>query len=354
MRVLMMVQLVDENEWMRGFTIGWIRALAARVEHVHVITLEKGYATLPENVSVQSMGKEKGYNRLREIWELQRAMLRVIRDTDVIFCHMTPRLTWAAAPLAMLFRKPQMLWFAHPQKTRELRLALACAHWITTSTETGFAFRSPKVHVMGQGIDTALFSPGTTPPDDPPVVMAVGRVSPIKHHHTLLEAAALLRDQYGNPPVRFAIAGEPHTASDQTYYENLLKRRAELGLTAQDFDFLGGQTQKALVDLYRRSSIAVNLTPLGSFDKVVLEAMLTGVPLVAANPAFGALLGSHTDQLLVEKPEDASSVAQRLAGLLALPAAERTAIGLELRERTAAEHSLDHLMDQLVKLMSRR
>lgn len=350
MRVLMLVQLVDEREWLRGFTISWIRALAARVEHIHVITLELGEAALPANVTVQSMGKEKGYSRLRENWELQRAMLRVIRDSDVIFCHMTPRLTWIAAPLAKLFRKPQMLWFVHRQKTRELRLALACAHWVTTAAPDSFAFPGPKVHAMGHGIDTTLFSPSTIPPDDPPLVMAVGRVSPIKHHDTLLEAAALLRDH----PVRFAIAGEPHTASDQTYYENLLKRRAELGLTAQNFDFLGSCPQNELVDLYRRSTIAVNLTPPGSFDKAALEAMLTGIPLIAANPAFGNLLGPYADKLLVDTPEDAAGVARRLAELLALPATERSAMGSELRERVAAEHSLDRLMDRLVELMSVR
>ena len=48
MRVLMIVQLVDEREWLRGFTVDWIRALAARVERVEVLTLEQGQADLPD------------------------------------------------------------------------------------------------------------------------------------------------------------------------------------------------------------------------------------------------------------------------------------------------------------------
>jgi hypothetical protein len=57
MRPLMIVQLIDEYDWLRGFIVPWVRALAERVEHLHVLTLEQREARLPDNVTVYSMGK---------------------------------------------------------------------------------------------------------------------------------------------------------------------------------------------------------------------------------------------------------------------------------------------------------
>ncbi|MBN1680341.1 MAG: glycosyltransferase family 4 protein [Anaerolineae bacterium] len=351
MRVLMIVQLVDEREWLRGFTVDWIRALAARVERVEVLTLEQGQADLPDNVTVQSMGKERSRSRLREALAFYRAIGRVIRDVDVIFSHMTPRYTWMAAPYAKLYGKPQMLWFTHRQNSAEIRMALAAARWVTTATRSSFAIDSPKVHAMGHGIDTHRFSPGDSPPDDPPLVLSVARLSPIKNHHVLLDAAALLRDKYGDPPVRFGVAGTMIRPGDGDYYQSLLRQRDDLGLDDERFAFMGALPPTELALLYRRASLTVNLTPAGSFDKAVLEAMLTETPPIIAIPAFDDLLGDHRDALRVPDPEDADAIAAQIAALLHRTPAERAAMGADLRVRAAAHHSLDDLMGRIVALM---
>jgi glycosyltransferase involved in cell wall biosynthesis len=351
MRVLMIVQLVDEREWLRGFTVGWIRALAAHVDHLDVLTLEAGKADLPANVTVTSMGKERGHNRLRELAGFHRALMDLGRDADVIFSHMTPRYTWLAAPYATAFRVPQMLWFTHRQVSLELRLALAASRWITTATETSFPIQSPKVRVMGHGVDTERYSPGGQPPDEPPLVIAVGRVSPIKHHHILLDAAALLRDRYGNPPVRFAVVGTTAAPGDEEYLQQLIRRRNELGFSADYFKFLGAHEPDEMIALYRRTSIVTNLSPVGLFDKSALEAMLTGCPVIVSNPAFNSLLGEHREALSVDRPDDVTGVADRIAALLERTPEQRAAMGLDLRARTAAEHGLDRLMARMVDLM---
>lgn len=354
MRVLMMVQLVDDREWLRAFTVGWIRALAAQVEYVDVLTLEMGHAALPDNVTVYSMGKERGYNRARELWEFHQAIRRMIGRVDVIFSHMTPRYTWLAAPYAALYRKPQMLWFTHRQVSLELRMALACARWVTTAAPDSFPLPSPKVHVMGHGIDPDVFAPADPPPDEVPLILAVGRVTPIKRHDVLLEAAGMLRAHLGSLPVRFAVVGDVAAPGDESYRARLLARRAELGLSEDDFALLGARPVSELITLYRRAMAVTNLSPTGLFDKSVLEAMMTGTPVIVSNPAFDDLLGEHQDVLRVAGPDDAAGVANRIAGLLALPQEQRTAIGRDLRERAVEAHGLDRLMANMVALMGER
>jgi glycosyltransferase involved in cell wall biosynthesis len=347
MRVLMIVQELNEQSWLRGFIVGWVRALAKQVEHVHVLALERGQADLPENVSVQSMGKERRYTRLQELREFYRGIGRVIRDVDVIFSHMTPRYTWLAAPYALLYRKPQMLWFTHPRVSLELHLALACARWVTTATQNSFPIHSPKVHILGHGIDTERFSPAPEPiiSDKPPLVLAVGRMTPIKNHHVLLEAAAHLKDL----PVRFTIVGGIAAAGDEGYQHQLIKCRAELGLTEDQFSLIGALPPDELITLYRQAALVTNLTPSGSFDKAALEAMLTGTPLIAINPAFRPLWGEHAEQLQVS--EDPTEIAACIRKLLTLSPERRSAIGADLCQRTAEAHGLDRLMRHMVGLM---
>lgn len=55
--------------------------------------------------------------------------------------------------------------------------------------------------------------------------------------------------------------------------------------------FAGNLPPEGVRDWYRRAAVAVNLSPVGLFDKAALEAMATGVPIIVSNPAFNSLLG---------------------------------------------------------------
>ena len=349
MRVLMIVQELNETSWLRGFIVGWVRALAKHVETLYVLTLERGEANLPDNVFVQSMGKERGYNRWQELREFYRGVGRVVDQVDVIFSHMTPRYTLLAA----VYRKPQMLWFIHPRANLEIRAALILSKWVTTATEDSFPIKSSRVFPLGHGIDTDFYSPASESItfEQIPLILAVGRVTPIKKHHVLLEAAALLRDR--KQMLRITVAGGTAAPGDEAYRAELIRRRDELGLTENQFNLVGALQPLELVAMLREAAIATNLTPPGSFDKAALEAMLTGIPIITPNPAFDSLLGEYAGLLRLNMPNHAAEIADRIQTILEIPAGERRKIGLDLRERTAAAHGLDNLMQRLVALMEK-
>ncbi|HLY27204.1 MAG TPA: glycosyltransferase family 4 protein [Aggregatilineales bacterium] len=345
MRIGMFVQQVDERDWLRAFTLDWIRALAARVEHVEVITLEQGKATLPANVAVHSMGKEHGYGRGRELLEYYRALGRIIRRVDVLFCHMTPRYTWLATPLAAIFRKPQVLWYTHRQDDWELRLALAACRYVTTAVPDSFPIPSAKVRALGHGIDNNFFAPDPkVQPASPPLIVHVARLMPIKHQATLLRALA------AGVEAQAAIVGAVPQGQDDSYPQQLQTLAESLGI-ADRVQFTGGIAANAVRDLYRCAAIAVNLSPPGLFDKAALESMLTGIPTIVSNPAFDPLLGEYSDLLRISSPDDVQGLVDSLKKVLALPANLRTKMVEEIRLRVAAQHSLDGLMDRLVALM---
>ena len=346
MRVLMLVQQIDERDWLRAFIVTWVRALAEHVDRVDVLTLEQGEATLPDNVFVRSMGKERGKNRPREMANFHRGMMALAPHADVIFSHMTPRYTVLATPYAMLFGKRQVLWYTHRHASRQLRIALRSAWRIATAAPESFPLPSHKVRVLGHGIDTDFFSPADNLPDERTrYVVQVARLMPIKHQTTLLLAIAAVPNAHA-----VFIGDVPAGQELYTRYASSLAALAdELGISHR-VTFTGGLLSGQVRDWYRRASVAVNLSPPGLFDKAALESMACGVPTVVSSRAFDALLGPEAGCLRIEEPEDVGGLTQRLHYLLSLPRNDLKALGRQAREHVTAQHSLRRLMPRLVRL----
>jgi len=64
MRILIITQKVDLDDPLLGFFHRWLEEFAEHTECVHVVCLEEGRHTLPQNVAVTSLGKERGASRL--------------------------------------------------------------------------------------------------------------------------------------------------------------------------------------------------------------------------------------------------------------------------------------------------
>ncbi len=351
LRVLMMIQVLDRHDQVLSFTHDWVEALAARVERLVVMPVRAEDYDLPDNVIVESMGKERGRGRLGRAAAFYRALARHIRDVDVLFAHMSPRYVLTAAPLAAFYRRPITLWYTHRQASPELRLAIPLTRHIATAHPSSFPIANPKVHALGHGINTAAFQPGNSLPGDPPLIVSLARLSPIKHHETLIRAAAILRDRYGDPPVRFAIAGGT-LPGQTTDYADFLRGEVDRLRVGDRVTLWGAIPAEGVRGVFHEASLAFNGSPPGLFDKAALEGMLCAVPTIVANPAFDELLGEYSEQLRIPDGSDAEALAARLVALLRLTAEERRAIGLALSARVAAAHSLDGLMDRLVALMA--
>jgi hypothetical protein len=65
LRILMITKNVDLDDDVLGFTHTWVNKLAERVAWLHVLALAVGRRELRENVTLYSMGKERGVGRLR-------------------------------------------------------------------------------------------------------------------------------------------------------------------------------------------------------------------------------------------------------------------------------------------------
>jgi glycosyltransferase involved in cell wall biosynthesis len=218
---------------------------------------------------------------------------------------------------------------------------------MVTSVAPAYPWRHDKLAVVGQGIDTAVFSPDG-PPDSPPLVLCAGRLSPAKDHPTLLRAFRLLVDRTAVSAVNLALVGGPAVRSDEAYRASLGAQVDQLGLRGR-VRFVGSVIPSLLADWYRRCTVHVNLTPTGFGDKVALEAMACGRPSLIANEGFRDTLGGDAAALMF-RHGDADDLAAHLASVLQMPASDREALGSRLRANIVERHGFDRLMDRLVEL----
>ena len=347
LNLLVLNLAMDVSHTSLGFTTHWTNALARRSEHVSVITMTAGELALEPNVTVHSLGKERGFSEPRRLIEFYRLVYRVLseRPIDACFAHMAPLFAALFAPVAKARRIPILLWYAGAG-SRRMRIAHSLADRAVTSTPASFNVPSDKLFVIGQGIDAKVFRPPEErPPHYETTAITIGRVNRKKGIDEMLVALARVREEHGLD-LRLEIVGEPLTDDDRRYAQALRHRAESLGI-AEAVTFAGRVPFPEVPSRYQRGSLFLNLSETHSMDKAILESMASGCIPVSRNESFRQLAEAHGLQSLVPSA-DAEGLSRSIVRALGLSAAERDRLVRRLRGIVEQEHSLDSLADKLM------
>jgi len=299
MNLLIITQKADRDDPILGFFHRWIVEFSRHFDAVTVICLEEGKHDLPANVKVFSLGKEKGASKAASMLRFFQLITAERSRYDAVFVHMNPIYIVLAAPLWKLWGKKIFLWYTHRAVDLKLRIAAACADRIFTASERSFNLPSPKVIVTGHGIDASAFSSVARTKAfgaEPLKIVSVGRITPIKDPITLIKAASLLKKRL-TKKIKVTFVGGPVTEADKAYAEKVRAQVASSGLN-EEVAFIGDISPVQMPNVYKDVDFAVNLTPTGGIDKVVLEAMAAGIPVFTSNEAFRPYFNEYADRLI--------------------------------------------------------
>ena len=342
MKLLIIAQKVDINDDNLSFFHRILEKFAEKLEKVYAVCLAQGKYQLPKNVEVFSLGKERGLSKLGQIIRLQKFLLAHLRETDGIYAHMCPIYAIASYPLAKIFQKKLILWYAHGHVSWKLRLAEKMVDEIVTSSLAGCKLKSRKIKVLGQGIDTELFRPvKVRPPKEvgPRVIriLYAARLVPVKDHKTLIKAIDILVNQKNIKNIRVRILGTPFLDAQKEYLENL-KKLVKICSLNSHIEFLPGVPSHRMPEQFQWADLFVNPSSTGSLDKVVLEAMASGCLVLTCNEAYKEILEGK----YMFRRGDAENLAVKMADLMTAP--EDPA----LREAVVRNHNLDNLIDKII------
>ena len=349
MRLLYITYKVDAHDSLVGHVVGWLSALASHLERIEVVCLAAGAATLPQNVRVHSLGKERGGGRLMRWVRFFQTVWRLRDEVDAAFCQFSPQYVLAIAPLAKLRGWPIVFWYTHRHVGSPLRAATALVDSVVTASPESFRLSSAKLRVIGHGIDTEHFKPEPAARVSPPVVLAVGRRAPIKNYELLIDAVARLSESLGRSAFRVRIVGGDEGNAPSDYATQLQARIVRAGLEGI-VELVGPIAYSQIVREFQRASVHVNLCPTGGMDKAVLEGMACGVPTLVRNQAFAALAMAASGLQLV-RGEDAASLSEQLCIAISIPAEERALLGNDLRSGVERIYGLQQFALRLVEIV---
>lgn len=335
MRLLIITQRVDRRDPILGFFHRWIDAFASRLTTLTVIGQQVGERQFPAHVTVHSLGKELGSSRFRQIVRFWKIIFQERSRYDAVFVHMTPIWVVLGWPIWRLLHRPVYLWYEARGGGIALPLSLRVATKIFGASDYGLPRRSFRHVIVGHGIDTEWLSPDPSSRVSGSLV-AVGRVTPVKHYDVLLRTLHDLPQH-----CTLHIAGGAFTQSDQTEYDRLVHLMQQIGIKTRVT--IGWVAPDAMRELLQKADCMLHACT-GGLDKCVLEAMACGCPVVSTSEAARRVLPA----LCCVRIED---MATRVRQILDMPMQERDELSRELRQRVVNGHSLVHLIERLLQEM---
>jgi glycosyltransferase involved in cell wall biosynthesis len=251
--------------------------------------------------------------------------------------------TGPGGDLTRLLTKPLGRW-------RLRAMARAFSAFICLSDEVGAELRAhgvagERLRRIPNGVDSELYRPPTPgereeararlgiDPEEP-TALYTGRFAPVKRLDLLIDAAARL------PRLRLVMVGE---GSEEERLRGLVAAR---GLEDR-VELLPLVDDPAL--LYRAADAYVCASSTEGMSNSDLEAMASGLPVVAASASGMAELVTPRTGILVEDVEDGGALAAALTKVIG-DAELRARLGAAARDLVVDRYSLEQVADSLREL----
>jgi glycosyltransferase involved in cell wall biosynthesis len=343
--LLIVTQKIDAQDGVLSFFIGWVKEFAKNVDKVIVICLEEGEHDLPENVTVLSLGKEKGVSRFGYLINFYRYIWQNRSQYSHVFVHMNQIYVILGGLVWRVLGKRVGFWYAHGHIPFSLRIAEILSHVVFTSTKSGFRLESKKIHVIGQGVDSSRFS-HSVEKNNLFEMIIVGRISPVKDLETLIKAVEIFVEK--NPNSHLSIVGGAGT-DEQQQYELHLKEEVKKRNLEKFISFKGAVSYEELPSHLEKSDLFVSTSNTGSLDKAILDAMASFMPVLTCNVALEDVLGPHKEKLMFKKG-DFQELASKIEAINKMSLEERMELGGSLRKIVERDHSLENFVDKILSI----
>lgn len=336
MRLLILTQVVDNNDPGLSFMHRWIEEFATKFESIITVCLEEGSHSLPSNVRVLSLGKEKGRSRLKYLWNFYKYIWRERNNYDAVFVHMNQEYVLLGWKSWWLLGKPVYMWRNHHAGNFLTDLATMFCRKVFCTSRFSYTAKYKKTVAMPVGVDTEGFNIQYSIPKAKNSILFLGRIAPVKKPDLLIDALGDLRDLDWS----LTIVGDA-LPRDVEYYQDLKKKCLDLGIEDRVV-FKAGVPNTETPAIYNAHEIFVNLSSSGMYDKTIFEAMACGCLVLASNEN----LRGEIDDMFIFKESDKNQLCDKLVALLGLNQEERARYKKKL-ESFAENHSLRKLAIRL-------
>jgi glycosyltransferase involved in cell wall biosynthesis len=277
---------MDSSNPIFAHQVSTIQGIAPYFNSVTVITRENSRSTLNENISVSLVNWVEGH-LFRNILSFYRISLPVIFQNRgaILFSHMTETQSLLIAPFAKALRIRHFLWYAHKSNPLRLRACSRFVDGVITSTKGS----SPLLHcdqfAIGQAISPEQF-PFREHGSRFERLLHIGRISPSKGIDKILD---LVLEISSSSNVSLNLVGSLPDAIAVNYWSQIQSRYQTLFASGR-VKYLGAIDRSDLRDCIANHDVFVHAFE-GSLDKAILEATISGLPVITLNREYVEIFG---------------------------------------------------------------
>ena len=239
-----------------------------------------------DGVEILSSQWVEGQN-LRNIFRFfKRALPVLAREKDlVVFSHMTNIQSVLLLPFTKLFRVRHFLWYAHTSSHWSLKILGRYLDGILTSTPGSCPLTGERVYYLGQSVDPSKFKFKESTKMPIAKFVHVGRFDPSKKIDAILSFVSEYRDK--NPFATIEVIGSPSSSSLAGYQQAVFDKYASFDTWVK---FTPAVHRETLPSRLLRFDCFVHAFQ-GSLDKTLIEATLSGLPVITLNSEYERLFG---------------------------------------------------------------
>jgi glycosyltransferase involved in cell wall biosynthesis len=253
-----------------SFAVG--RPQVAERNGYHVVRRGSRYTVFPRAVAAEITRKAGRYDALVEIWN-------GVPWFSPVWCH-KPRITFlhhVHGPMWGQILPGPLAGFGRVLEARLAPPFYRRTQMVTPSDATRdelveLGFRPERVLAVPNGVSEAFAPGGERSPV--PLVVAVGRIAPVKRFDELIRAAAVARETV--PELQLQLVGSG------PMLDELIALVGELG-AQQWVTFAGQLTHGELVSLYQRAWVVGSASLAEGWGLTLTEAAACGTPAVATD-----------------------------------------------------------------------
>jgi glycosyltransferase involved in cell wall biosynthesis len=277
MRLLVLTQAVDKRDPTLGFFHNWLFEFSSLYEKVITVCLKRGDYFLPGNVEVFSLGKESGVSKIKYLINFYYFIFKYRKEYDAVFVHMNEEYVILGGFFWKCLGKKVFFWRNHKKGSFLTRLAVLLSEKVFCTSKKSFTAKFKKTVLMPVGINTDLFCISDSIDKRGSTFLSLGRIDPVKRVDILAEVFSNIDDVNFN----LTVVGNA-SLKYGSYYKSIVEKLKKLIPTGR-VSFLDSVDNDSTPALYNKNKFFINLTPSGSFDKTIIEAMACGCFVLTPN-----------------------------------------------------------------------
>ncbi len=327
MRLLIVTQALDLDDPLLSAYHGWVEALAKDVDHVEAICLKEGRHALPSNVTVHSLGKERGTtSSLQYALRFLALAWRLRTSYDAVFVHMNQEYVLVAGPLWKLLGKRVFMWRNHYAGSLLTDIAAAFCTNVFCTSQYSYTAKFKKTVYMPVGVHTGRFKNTGTDIRVPRSILFFSRIAPSKHAELLIQALNILR----NRGISFSASIVGSAPPEFKEYADSLMELVQSYALEEMVTFVPGIPNEEAPKVYQTHELFVNCSPSGMLDKMIFEAAASGCFILSESKDLKRMgfedvtyesgsvesLANHIEKLLSLEEVERAEILKRLSVLV--------------------------------------